>query len=102
MAGLSGVEFGFVTTLRMATTQGSLYRINQPGISRSGYEPPSRPKGMFNPLWKPQQFCARSKLRGIFDSILVCDVAFYFSAQLLQGGGKLHRIARGITNCFDG
>jgi hypothetical protein len=22
---------------------------------------------MFDPLWKPQQFCARSKLRGILD-----------------------------------
>ena len=39
--------------------------INQLGISRSGYGPRSRPKGMFNPLWKPQQVCARSKLRGI-------------------------------------
>ena len=42
---------------------------NQPDISRSGYEPRSRPKGMFNPLWIPQECCARRKRRGILDLI---------------------------------
>ena len=35
---------------------------------------------MFNPLWKPQQFCARSKLRGIFRLKTVIYVPVYYSA----------------------